>query len=508
VPINFIPNDPRVVATLKMRTQPARAERPAGVARFRYVAHGPQALYAPGTADFLFWQSREAALSAVVVFERLSGQRVRRWARAASPKTLDLLPNDGFDLNAYYDGQSLSFFEYQTSGVTTHSAASTDVVAHEAGHALLDSIRPDLWDTTFPETNAFHEAFGDCMALLTALADTATRSRVVANVNKRNVVETTAEDLSAGVRRAKGPRHPASAPRHARNTFQWSLPSTLPLSGPPAVLSSEMHSFARVFTGCFWDTLAGVFAEQSGASAAALWTATQITGRLLIAAAAQAPETARFFQSVGQTMVLIDNQNNGGAYRTVIRDAFAGHNVMLGSNAMLAPSAALALGAPRVGAPGRAAAVAPGVVRELRRRIDAPAGSRMAVQSHAVAGQPMAKVVHQREVSLAGLDPRLKGVVAVAREPVLVGGERRHAAVLGVLPEPHTTTDEVRTYVATLIERDRVAFTEEAVRKGLGSSSRGDRRQRLPTHVVRQRRGRKVLVRVRFACGDDGLAAE
>jgi Zn-dependent metalloprotease len=46
--------------------------------------------------------------------------------------------------------------------------ASTDVVAHEVGHGLLDSARPDS-STSILEVGAFHEAFGDCIAMLTAL---------------------------------------------------------------------------------------------------------------------------------------------------------------------------------------------------------------------------------------------------------------------------------------------------------------------------------------------------
>jgi hypothetical protein len=504
--INFIQNDPLAVTTVPMRVKTARVTRSSAVAGFNYGAHGPQARYAPGTPDFLFWQSRDAALAAVKVFEDLQGRRVTRWARSANPKKLDLVPNAGVDLNAYYDGQSLSFFEYTTAGITTYSGASTDVVAHEAGHALLDSIRPDLWDTTFPETNAFHEAFGDCTAILTALADATTRRAVLASIRTRNVVEGTAEDLSAAVRRALGAQHPASAPRRARNTFQWALPSTLPSVGPPLVLSSEIHSFARVFTGCFWDTLLGIFARQSSASAAALWTATRIASRLLIAGAAQAPETARFFQSVGQAMVLVDEQTNNSANRATIRDAFAGHNVMLGSNAMLAPSAALAGRAPKIGAPGRAAVVPPSVLKDLRRRIGAPAGSRMTASSRQVAGQPVAHVVHYRRIPLAGLDSRLKGVVAVAREPVLMGGAQSRAAVLGALPEPHTSTDEVHAYVTTLLATKRIAFDADHARKGLGGRTKTDRRERLASYAVRSQGGEKVLTRLRFACGEDESA--
>jgi hypothetical protein len=501
--INFIPNDPLAVTALPMRVKTARRSRSRTVAGFTLVPGGPQARYAPGTPDFLFWQAREAAFAAVQVFEDLQGRRVTRWARSANPRFLDLVPNAGVDLNAYYDGQSLSFFEYPTVGVITYSGASTDVVAHEAGHALLDTIRPDLWDTTFPETNAFHEAFGDCMAILTALADATTRRAVLASIRTANAVEATAEDLSAGVRRVLGARHPASAPRRARNTFQWALPSTLPSVGPPSTLTSEVHSFARIFIGCFWDTVLGIFARQRTASATTLWTATRTAGRLLLAAAAQAPETARFFQSVGQAMVLVDEQTNGSANRTVIREAFAGHNVMLGSNAMLAPSAALAGGAPKIGAPGRAAAVSPSALQDLRRRIGAPAGSRMTMSSRSVAGQPVAHLVHHRRVPLGGLDARLRGVVAVAREPVLVGATQSRAAVLGTLPEPHTSADEVRTYVSTLLESGRIAFDAEGARKGLGGVRTKDQRERPAMFAVRSRGGERVLTRLSFACRED-----
>jgi hypothetical protein len=33
------------------------------------------------------------------------------------------------------------------------------------------------------------------------------------------------------------------------------LPTTLPADGGPGLLINESHSFARVFTGCFWDLL-------------------------------------------------------------------------------------------------------------------------------------------------------------------------------------------------------------------------------------------------------------
>ena len=56
-----------------------------------------------------------------------------------------------------------------------------------------------------------------------------------------------------------GARHPAAAPRRAFNDFQWELPTALPTWGPPEVLIGEVHSFGRIFSGCFYDTIRLIF---------------------------------------------------------------------------------------------------------------------------------------------------------------------------------------------------------------------------------------------------------
>src|SRR6185295_14388746 len=119
----------------------------------------------------------------------------------------------------------------------------------------------------------------------------------------------------------------------------WQLPTTLPADGGPGVLINESHSFARVFTGCFWDLLRNLLGGAH--TAAALDAATRTAAKLLIKGAAAAPEDARFFQAVGRAMTLADDQDNAGSHHEAIRKAFAGHGIALGSHAMLAPVAAL-----------------------------------------------------------------------------------------------------------------------------------------------------------------------
>ncbi|HEX8246853.1 MAG TPA: M36 family metallopeptidase [Pyrinomonadaceae bacterium] len=505
MPINFIPNDPLAAASLPMREQDARRNRPAGRAGFTFVNQVGQGLFNPGTPGFLFWQCREAALAALEAWEALNGN-LTSWARSSPDrKKLVLNQNAGNDLNAFYDGDSLSFFEFTTGTKTTFSAASTDVVAHEAGHALLDTIRPDLWSSTLTEPNAFHEAFGDCLAILTALFDQETRVALLAaspDLGTANFVEAAAEELSDTVRLAIGEKHPAAAPRHALNNFRWQLPTTLPSSGPPDVLISEIHSFGRVFSGCFYDVIRNIFNSFPVKNEATLLTAAQTAGKLLIKGAGSAPQTPRFFQAVGRSMTATDQTLNSGANRDAIRDAFARHNITLGTNAMLAPRAALAGSAPKMAAAKKGGILSATTRSDLRQRIGADPKSRLTVNALEIAGEQVAEAVNHREVSLTGLSERLKGVVAIAAEPVLIGGVGGRAALMSALPESFTTTDEVHSFVESLLKHGQIDFEEKRpkTRRTAALASTSVPSAPPTTHVIRSRGGKKILERVRFVC--------
>jgi len=210
--INFIPNDPLAVDFVPMRSKAPRPNRPASKAGLNFFDAAPEGRFDPGTPEFLFWQCREAALTAINVWEQLNGSLTNWSVEAADQKKLNLVQDGGDDLNAGYDRENLAFFHHTTAGQTTFSGASTDAVAHESGHAFLDTLRPELFGSNVTEHGAIHEAFGDCVALLAALFDKPTRQALLGespNLGQANFVESLAEDLSAGVLRAKGPSHPA-----------------------------------------------------------------------------------------------------------------------------------------------------------------------------------------------------------------------------------------------------------------------------------------------------------
>ncbi len=508
MPINFIPNDPSAPASAPaLRVQPKRPNRPSGRAGFTLSNTAPEGTFAPGTPRFLFWQCREGALAAVDAWESVTGN-LNAWQ--GNRKRLALVQDAGEDLNAFYDRFSFTFFHRAIGGDTFFSGASTDVVAHEIGHGLLDAVRPDLWDAAFLEAGAFHEAFGDCIAVLTALHDRDTRLKLLAvskTLKKKNFVESTAEDLSKGIR-GLAPGHNAAEPRHAFNKFKFQIPETLPLNRGPGQLINEVHSFGMLFSGCFYDLIASIFASKSTKTEASLLAAVKAAGVLLVAGASTAVITPRFFQSVGRAMVLADDQTNGGANRDLIRDAFKGHDIMLGANALLAPTAVLAGGAPGL---GRAASLGPSTRKDLAARLGVSPGAKLTVGRMELSGQRFTQVVHAQRVQLGVVDKRLKGVTLTTAVPVVVGTSGGRAAVMGEIPEPVSTEHEVHAFVDSLLRHGQIelgggkpapaalAAKGAAVRAAAARPATGKRVPRETHRVVSSRKG-KTLVRVRFHC--------
>lgn len=499
--INYIPNDPLATGVLPMRKVSPRSDRPANRGGLTLATGVAEDTYDVGTSGFLFWQSREAALAALEAFEAMSGSTFKTWQ--GNRKSLRLIADAGVDLNAFYNRQSLSFFHAEGGAKVYFSGASTDVVAHETGHGILDSLRPEFWDSSLFEVNSFHEAFGDCMALLTAFNDKDSRAAILASLEDKNAVESTAEELADGIKVVISPKHNAAVPRRARNKFKHAIPSTLPDFGSaddgPGKLINEIHSFCQIFSGCFYDTVVNIFKANGPATEAGLLAAARIAGRLLIHAAQQAPQKLRFFREVGRAMVLADQQLNSGVNETAIREAFQGHGIPISLGVALTAESALAGAAPTLGA---AASLAAAAKKDLLRRLSAAPGSKAVFRAIEIGKVKVGEFVHHRAVELGNLDKRLKNVVAMAPETVLVGDSGGRAAVLGMMPHSEGTVDEVEAYVRSLLRKGAIDFGDKPKPKAKGIVATDAQLPVAPvTHAVKTVRGKKVLVRTRFACG-------
>src|SRR5216683_6680762 len=103
--------------------------------------------YPLGTGEFRYWTAGEALRRGADFWTALLPANVRWFTGNVLPVTLDR----GEDFNAFYDRKGLSFFHGSAADQAVFSGESPDIVCHELGHAVLDALRPQLWDAASDE---------------------------------------------------------------------------------------------------------------------------------------------------------------------------------------------------------------------------------------------------------------------------------------------------------------------------------------------------------------------
>jgi len=162
---------------------------------------------------------------------------------------------------------------------------------------------------------------------------------------------------------------------------------------------------------------------------------------------------------------------------------------------MAVPTATMALAG---GAPKRAS-IGAATRRDLARRMGGGRGARFSVAAASnVFGAGVVHVVQTRDVPLGGVDSRLKGVVAIAHEPVMVGASGGRASVMGAMPHPENTDVEVQSFVESLLEHGRIDLGKSKAKKKSAIAS--SKQIGTTTHAIKTVGGKKVLRRIRFQC--------
>jgi hypothetical protein len=117
----------------------------------------------------------------ILRFEAALGRHVS-WGFASNCHHLKVAPHAFAEANAYYSRRDEGIvFGYLPAAPARRRAAakasdtvftclSADIVVHETTHAILDGLRSDLMRPSTPDQPAFHEAFADIVALLSALS--------------------------------------------------------------------------------------------------------------------------------------------------------------------------------------------------------------------------------------------------------------------------------------------------------------------------------------------------
>src|SRR5215468_6250157 len=334
----------------------------------------------------------------------------------------------------------------RTSKTSAPRSKRPDVVCHELGHALLDSFKPQLFDAASIEVAAFHESFGDMSAILSALQLPSVREGVLAEtggvLRRASRLSRLAEQLGWAIRQSVPSAVEPDCLRNAVNTFFYRDPDTLPTTAPATSLSSEPHSFSRVFTGAFFEGLAGMLATTETRDEAALLQVSQEAASMLAVAAAR-------FSAQG--------------YEAPLRSGFIRHGI-------LPPSMAVAA----THAPARIAALA--------------------------ASPSQSKTLPTLQLSVAEYGLGVPSIVVyAAAEPkrLQVTGA---ALAVGAAPSPGED-QAAKSFFEDLLRRGRLKIPRAG--KGMAETVRAAAPQTHETHTHELRREgkRMVLRRVRIDCG-------
>lgn len=450
--------------------------------------------FPPGTPNFRYWMVTEALARGINFWTPLLPAGTR-WSTV---NPLHVTLDAGTDLNAFYsrEDNGLFFFHQTVKNRMFFSADSPDVVCHEMGHAILDALKPQLFDAANTEVAAFHESFGDMSAILCALQLSSERQKVLTetqgHLNVTSRLSRLAEQLGWAIRQLSPTAVDPDCLRNAANRFFFRPPVQLPPQAPASQLSSEVHSFSRVFTGAFLDALAGMVQILGSANDANLLTISRVLGQLLVDGVHTAPVTSDYYSQVAAAMIQADKARNQGRYSAALTSAFFQRGILSTAAAATlaeasvpqreaAPAAAIA-GLPGLAGPGGA-----GMQTRIAYNGEEDDGYRRGPEDAPTL--PMQAIATDFGMTLLVHAP-----VEQPRFSVI------HAALGRAPSEPATPDEASRAFVEDLVQLDRIDIGAVQGRIPFVAPPDGQSRLRR-THVVRETSEGMVLKRHHFDCG-------
>jgi len=456
---------------------------------------GPQPdpeVYDPSTPEFRHWNADSALARAINFWGPLLPSGTQ-WTTDQQPMQVNL--DEGEDFNAFYARDSgLNFFHGLVDNVappvTVFSGGSPHVVCHELGHAILDAVKPELFNAMSLEVPAFHEAFGDISSMLSALQLPSLRDLVLqqtgGQLNSNSRLSQLARQLGWAIRVQVDPTAVDSdCLRNTSNNFFYQDPADLPPVAPATRLSSEPHSFSRVFSGAFLDVLAAMFkvgpANFNGSDSEKLLAVSVDAGRLLIEGVRVASVAPGFYSQVAAGMIQADQSLTGGRYRSAITSSFVQRGI-------LSPTAAVSL------------------VRALREHSDhfgvtGRAPSRQQLQfegesdGYKRTGQDAPDLPLRPLMTTIGVTLHVHMPAEGARFPVAA------AALTGGTAVISSAEEDARSFVEDLIQLDKISHKGAADVIPAELTSPGEAPPCDKTHYLIRKDGKTVLKRHHFDCG-------
>lgn len=287
----------------------------------------------PGTEGFDAVHSFTVVQETLTLCQRAVGTTIKwQWNNGSNVEPIMVFPRAGVTMNAFYSrgDKALKFFFFNQPGAPApapviFTCRSLDIVAHETGHAVLDSLQPGWLDASAnPQTGALHEAFGDLVAIFLALAQLDQAEALIVqtkgDLHNKNFLSDMAEQFGLALGRDNGLRN-------ADNDKKMSE------------VTNEVHDLSQVFTGGVYDVLADIFALDRNIAgedeALTLVKSGQYLFSVLMRAIRQAPASnATFADVVNQMLSIVAADGKPVSYRNAIRNRFTLREVVVSPTAL------------------------------------------------------------------------------------------------------------------------------------------------------------------------------
>ncbi|MHA2043225.1 MAG: hypothetical protein ACW99G_00440 [Candidatus Thorarchaeota archaeon] len=263
-----------------------------------------------------------------------------RWA---ATNKLAIIPNAGRNLNAYYDRKHLKFFWdiNRKNNRRIYTADSSDIVAHELGHAILDAMRPDFWSVQALEIWSFHESFADITAMLSLMQHDEVLKQALketgGNLWKSNVISKLAEEMGDAIHaltKGRNGRRPGAL-RDATHNFRYISPSRLPKQAPDNKLCAECHSFGRVFLNAWYTIMIKIYELEckNHKPIDALKLSRDVCAKYLIDSIPLTPRVGNYTEAAAKTFLAMARKS--GSYQNIIRKVFIKKRILKSDIKML-----------------------------------------------------------------------------------------------------------------------------------------------------------------------------
>ncbi len=332
-------------------------------------------VFKPGEPLFDTFNLLGILTSEVNMFEKYSGRPVT-WGNELHKK-LTVYPHAGKMANAYYAERLGGVKVFYTPFINPKGeygiyrlSNDPDVVTHEVGHALLDSIRDEYNESFYPETRAIHEAMADTIAMLTASRD---ENVLKAMINSKGKLKT--HGLLPVIGEGSGPVfsyetlesifehfYPFSSfsnfigklkdlvdkgIRDLNNDFKYKPFNQLEIrlkrrkgEDPIAFLrrirkaySGEEHSYSRVLSGAIWDTVKNAYSmrREENPSEQPVDTLRSVMDDLakdVIKGLSLAPVSEPSFKELAKSFIAADIRFNNGKLLRALTKSFIDRKIL------------------------------------------------------------------------------------------------------------------------------------------------------------------------------------